>query len=90
MSFFLRNKTNANGSKHKSVPVKRQAFDNKAKKRSLDEDISSHSESENEDSKVLSGTDDDEEETVQEKRLRLTKEYLKEIENQGNFGSEIF
>jgi hypothetical protein len=46
-----------------------------------DDEISSHSEGENDDSKVYSESED--EETVQEKRLRLTKEYIQEIENQG-------
>ena len=55
-----------------------------------DEEISSHSEDENDNDNSNEYTDEDEEEqeTPQEKRLRLAKEYLKEIEAQGNNTSE--
>lgn len=85
MSFFIRN-TNQRGAKRKNgtTPDSGRPKSYKEKKRlAKDDEISSHSEDEAvDDSKVYSGSED-EDETVQEKRLRLTKEYLKEIENQG-------
>ena len=85
MSFFIRNK-NQRGAKRNGGPVdlKRPKFDKKRKQDDDDEEISSHSESENDDSRVYTDDDEEEEETAQEKRLRLTKEYLKQIEIQGN------
>jgi hypothetical protein len=87
MSFFIRNK-NQRGAKRKNETTTdngRPKTYKEKKRLAKDDEISSHSEDEHEavdDSNVHSGSED-EHETVQEKRLRLTKEYLKEIENQG-------
>ena len=84
MSFFIR-KQNQRGAKRKNgtTPDSRPKTYKEKKRLARDDEISSHSEDEAvDDSKVYSGSED-EDETVQEKRLRLTKEYLKEIENQG-------
>ncbi len=82
MSFFIRNK-NQRGAKRKNGAISERPKSYKEKKRAAAEDeISSHSEAEENESHVDSESDEDEE-TAQEKRLRLTKEYLKEIENQG-------
>ena len=89
MSFFIRNQ-NQRGAKRKNgtTPDSGRPKTYKEKKRlAKDDEISSHSEGEDEavdDSKEYSGSEDADE-TVQEKRLRLTKEYLKEIENQGTY-----
>lgn len=81
MSFFIRK--NQRGAKRKNgLTNEEKPKSYKQKKRLADDDeISSHSEGENDDSKIYSESED--EETVQEKRLRLTKEYIQEIENQG-------
>ena len=81
MSFFIRNK-NKSGFKRKNGTAPAKSHSIEKKKRSVEDEISSHSEDENDDSKVYSDTEE-EEETEQEKRLRLTKEYIQEIENQG-------
>lgn len=83
MSFFIRNK-NQRGAKRKNgaVPSDRPKTYKEKKRAAAEDEISSHSEAEEDDTKVYSESEEDEE-TVQEKRLRLTKEYLKEIENQG-------
>lgn len=80
MSFFIRK--NERGAKRKNgVTTTDRPKTYKEKKRLADdEEISSHSEDEYDNSNVYS---ESEEETVQEKRLRLTKEYIQEIENQG-------
>jgi len=80
MSFFIRNK-NKSGFKRKNGTAPAKSHSIEKKKRSVEDEISSHSEDENDDSKVYSDTEE-EEETEQEKRLRLTKEYIQEIENQ--------
>jgi len=80
MSFFLRNKTQR-GLKRKGPTANENRPKFSKKPVDDDEEISSHSESENDESKIV--TEDEEEEdleTAQEKRLRLTKEYLKQIE----------
>jgi hypothetical protein len=82
MSFFIRK--NQRGAKRKNgatVTDSRPKTYKEKKRLAHDDEISSHSEGENDDSKVYSESED--EETVQEKRLRLTKEYIQEIENQG-------
>ena len=83
MSFFLRNKTQRDlKRKGPTANENRPKFSKKPV--DDDEEISSHSESENDESKIV--TEDEEEEdleTAQEKRLRLTKEYLKQIEIEG-------
>lgn len=82
MSFFIR-KNQRGGKRKNGTAVSNRPKTYKEKKTLADEDeISSHSENENDNSKVYSDAEEDEE-TVQEKRLRLTKEYIQEIENQG-------
>ena len=85
MSFFIRNK-NQRGAKRKNgaITSERPKTYKEKKRVAAEDEISSHSEAEEDDTKVYTESEDDEE-TVQEKRLRLTKEYLKEIENQGLF-----
>lgn len=89
MSFFIRNK-NQRGAKRKNGAISERPKSYKEKKRAAAEDeISSHSEAEENESHVDSESEEDEE-TAQEKRLRLTKEYLKEIENQGMTFCHLF
>ena len=81
MSFFI--KKGHSGFKRNSFnskPEKQQPKEKK--KRSYEDEISSHSEDENDDSKVYSDVEEDEE-TVQEKRLRIAKEHIRHIETQG-------
>lgn len=85
MSFFI--KKGKPGFKRKNTTAADEKRLTEKKKRSVDDEISSHSEDEYDDSKVYSDVDEDEE-TEQEKRLRLTKEYIKEIENQGKLLSD--
>lgn len=83
MSFFIRK--NQRGAKRKNGITsidKPKSYSKEKKRLANDDEISSHSEGENDDSKIYSESEEDEE-TVQEKRLRLTKEYIQEIENQG-------
>jgi len=80
MSFFI--KKGHSGFKRNSFnskPEKQQPKEKK--KRSYEDEISSHSEDENDDSKVYSDVEEDEE-TVQEKRLRIAKEHIRHIETQ--------
>lgn len=82
MSFFIR-KNQRGAKRNNGATVTGRPKTYKEKKRlAHDDEISSHSEGENDDSRVYTESEEDEE-TVQEKRLRLTKEYIQEIENQG-------
>ena len=81
MSFFIRNKYQRGTKRPHVAENGGRKFVSKYKKSNDDEEISSHSEDDNEE---LSEKEDEEaEETAQEKRIRLTKEYLKQIEIQG-------
>ncbi|XP_057375125.1 U3 small nucleolar RNA-interacting protein 2-like isoform X1 [Daphnia carinata] len=81
MSFFIRkNQRGAKRSNGATVTGRPKTYKEK-KRLAHDDEISSHSEGENDDSRVYTESEEDEE-TVQEKRLRLTKEYIQEIENQ--------
>jgi hypothetical protein len=81
MSFFIRKNQRGAKRKNGATTTDRPKTYKEKKRLAHDDEISSHSEGENDDSKVYSESED--EETVQEKRLRLTKEYIQEIENQG-------
>ena len=90
MSFFLRG--NQRGGKRKIgvQTTKPKSYKDKKRQADAEDEISSNSEGEKDDSEYASESDEDEE-TIQEKWLRLTKEYLKEIENQGGLTKqEIF
>lgn len=83
MSFFIRG--NQRGGKRKNgvqTTTKPKNYKEKKRQADVEDEISSNSEGEKDDSEYATESDEDEE-TIQEKRLRLTKEYLKEIENQG-------
>lgn len=83
MSFFLRG--NQRGGKRKiGAPAtgRPQSYKEKKRQAAVEDEISSNSEGENDGSELGTESEEDEE-TIQDKRLRLTKEYLKEIENQG-------